>query len=620
MNPIDQMMQAQGANSSQAMAALFSPQQTTEGQESGFSAMFANLMQNFQADRTQVASLNDGIEGLETLSPAQADFLATLGVVIPAEQKPAAFQGELGLPQPSVDTAGTAVLAGGAGQTGVASLIQLNVSDAPDGADGVANIATLPDGVKSQILQALQGMTDSGKLQPLTLTAPNGEAHVLPVSELAALINGTQAEGGSTLAPAVTTTATPAPDAPPQPAPATPTAADMATGQAGTSEGAAQPVAGETAAAVLSPGSETLAAGLTDNKQDVADKALAGQATANNAEANTGADGETATTAATTAQTLAAAAAATKDAAAQTDAVQQKPATQAETAPDGYMVAANQPQQNGAAQNTAGQSAKKPTGGSTQGSSLDKALSSATPGAEATTGKSEALTARAIDPAMPRTDAQPQMNVARDPVTLTMTPERLIGLPDGAASDIVSTGLSGMRGDGGFMASMSLLGGQASRGLQGHVAKQLNMSVSKAVKAGEQEFTMRLDPAELGRVQVKLRFMDGGRVHAQVVAERPETLDLLQRDARGLERAIEASGAKAQGATIEFSLDQGNQESAGRAFAEAVQQEKMRDELAARSAGGQAAGLAGDDAGAEDVPLDDILPYVDAETGLDIRV
>ncbi|WP_025896409.1 flagellar hook-length control protein FliK [Kordiimonas gwangyangensis] len=66
------------------------------------------------------------------------------------------------------------------------------------------------------------------------------------------------------------------------------------------------------------------------------------------------------------------------------------------------------------------------------------------------------------------------------------------------------------------------------------MAKQLNMSVSRAVKAGEQEFTMRLDPAELGRVQVKLKFMEGGRVHAQVVAERPETLELLQRDARGL--------------------------------------------------------------------------------------
>ncbi|WP_155895778.1 hypothetical protein [Kordiimonas gwangyangensis] len=46
----------------------------------------------------------------------------------------------------------------------------------------------------------------------------------------------------------------------------------------------------------------------------------------------------------------------------------------------------------------------------------------------------------------------------------------------------------------------------------------------------------------------------------------------------------------------------------------------MRDALAARSAGGHALPFGEDDASMEDIPLEDILPYVDAETGLDIRV
>ncbi|WP_262690917.1 flagellar hook-length control protein FliK [Kordiimonas aestuarii] len=625
MNPIDQMMQAQGVNSSQAAAALFGSQPTTEGQESGFAALFGNLIQSFQADGAKTATSPDDIQTLEELSPAQAEFLTALGVTIPAEQKPASFQGDLGVFSSSGNSAVTQEV--NFAKVLPAALVQLNIATTEGGAAKLetaelplSDIASLPEGAKSDLLNALQGMVTSGKIPALTLTAPSGEAHILPVSELAALINASQAPAdqaavtipAGTLAPAGTATpdgtatapegAAPLAEAPTQTAAqTTPPPTDIAPeGTPATSAAPAQ-------------SSETLAAGLVNPAPPAADAipqdpAQAVAAAVSNAAADAADD--TASTA-----VAAQAANASKQPTVQADSAQQKPADQAQNMADGYMVAANQ-QQNTASQNNTGQSAKKPANANV----LDKVAPALGEDSKTAPARGEALTARPVDPVAARPETLPQMNATRD-LSLTMTPERLAGLPDGSASDIVATGLSGMRGDGGFMASMSLLGGHASRGLQGHVAKQLNMSVSKAVKAGEQEFTMRLDPAELGRVQVKLRFMDGGRVHAQVTAERPETLELLQRDARGLERAIDANNAKGQGATIEFSLDQGNQqESAGKAFAEAVQQEKMRDELAARSAGGHAAGFTDKDAGTDDVPLDDILPYVDAETGLDIRV
>lgn len=600
MNAIDQMMQAQGANSSQAIASFFSSQKAGEGEESAFAAVFANLMQNFAADGTKEITSPEAIKALDELSPAEAEFLASLGVQIPAAQEPASFQP--GLYTDAAQASGATV---NFQKVLPASLINIASADgnASDGTTTIADIAALPESAKAELLQALKGMEQAGKAPALTLSAADGEAHILPVAELEALINGTQAGDAVVDAPVDSAPAT-APAAPVAPATPAATAAEVEELVAQMQGPDGAPVDPERIAAFLDDKGieypDWLKSALADITPEQADaaKATAAQQSA--------------------AATAAAAAASAQAANAQEANTQQKQAEQAQNTPDGYMVAANQPQNANAQQNANGnaQAGKK----ANTAALADKAPASMNQTADGAQSKGEALTARAIDPVVARSETALPPNVARDPA-LSLTPERLAGMQPGSAGEMVSAGLAGIRGDGGFMSSMSLLGGHASRGLQGHVAKQLNMSVSRAVKAGEQEFTMRLDPAELGRVQVKLKFMEGGRVHAQVVAERPETLELLQRDARGLERAIQGAGAKAQGATIEFSLDQGgNQESAGKAFAEAVQQEKMRDALAARSAGGHALPFGEDDAGMEDIPLEDILPYVDAETGLDIRV
>ena len=203
-----------------------------------------------------------------------------------------------------------------------------------------------------------------------------------------------------------------------------------------------------------------------------------------------------------------------------------------------------------------------------------------------------------------------------EPAPPILTPERLLGLPDGSSGTALAAGLTGMRGESTFMTSMGLMGGKPSPEFANQVAQQLNVGVTKAINGGKQEFTMQLRPGELGHVRVKMSFLESGRIQAQVMVERPETLELLQRDVRGLERAIEASGHKTEG-SIQFSLDDNNQQSAGKAFAEAVQQEKMRDELAARSGGAFDEDA---DVAEEDVPLEDILPHISADTGLDIRV
>jgi flagellar hook-length control protein FliK len=77
---------------------------------------------------------------------------------------------------------------------------------------------------------------------------------------------------------------------------------------------------------------------------------------------------------------------------------------------------------------------------------------------------------------------------------------------------------------------------------------------------GLKEFQIRLDPAELGRVDVKLEIGDDKSVTARVVVDRVETLQLLQRDARTLERAFEQAGLKSSEGGIDITLrDPGQQ-------------------------------------------------------------
>src|SRR3546814_6284200 len=63
-----------------------------------------------------------------------------------------------------------------------------------------------------------------------------------------------------------------------------------------------------------------------------------------------------------------------------------------------------------------------------------------------------------------------------------------------------------------------------------------------------------LHPAELGRIEVKLENASDGTLRAVISAERSETLDLLQRDARGLERALQEAGVKTDSGSLSFNL------------------------------------------------------------------
>jgi flagellar hook-length control protein FliK len=80
------------------------------------------------------------------------------------------------------------------------------------------------------------------------------------------------------------------------------------------------------------------------------------------------------------------------------------------------------------------------------------------------------------------------------------------------------------------------------------------VTIAAQVQAGNSHFEIRLDPPELGRIEVRLHVQHDGQTTSHLIVERPDTLDLLRRDAPALERALEQAGLKTSENSLQFSL------------------------------------------------------------------
>lgn len=84
-----------------------------------------------------------------------------------------------------------------------------------------------------------------------------------------------------------------------------------------------------------------------------------------------------------------------------------------------------------------------------------------------------------------------------------------------------------------------------------------------ATEAGDgQRLRIQLDPADLGRVEVALRLDHAGTAAAVFTVDRPETLLLLQRDARAITDVLSLAGYTVDPGSVEFTLRDGNREDA----------------------------------------------------------
>jgi flagellar hook-length control protein FliK len=82
----------------------------------------------------------------------------------------------------------------------------------------------------------------------------------------------------------------------------------------------------------------------------------------------------------------------------------------------------------------------------------------------------------------------------------------------------------------------------------------LALEIAASVKNGKSRFEIRLDPPELGRIDVRIDIDRNGQVTSHLTVEKPETLSMLRQDAPQLQRALDDAGLKTGSGGLQFSL------------------------------------------------------------------
>ena len=91
-----------------------------------------------------------------------------------------------------------------------------------------------------------------------------------------------------------------------------------------------------------------------------------------------------------------------------------------------------------------------------------------------------------------------------------------------------------------------------------HPATQMvAATLTRAAAEGETKtMTLKLDPPELGRIEIRMDFGKEKGMKAHIVTEKPETHLMLQRDAHVLERALQNAGLDTSEGGLSFTLSQ----------------------------------------------------------------
>jgi chemotaxis protein MotD len=82
----------------------------------------------------------------------------------------------------------------------------------------------------------------------------------------------------------------------------------------------------------------------------------------------------------------------------------------------------------------------------------------------------------------------------------------------------------------------------------------LAVAIAVRAQAGANQFDIRLDPPELGRIDVRLDVDSNGQVTTHMTADRADTLQLLQNQQPQLEQALNQAGLKTADNGLQFSL------------------------------------------------------------------
>jgi flagellar hook-length control protein FliK len=98
--------------------------------------------------------------------------------------------------------------------------------------------------------------------------------------------------------------------------------------------------------------------------------------------------------------------------------------------------------------------------------------------------------------------------------------------------------------------------------------EQVAVSLKTAAKTGSSAIQVELNPASLGRIEIRLDFSHDGHVTAAISADRQDTLNLLHSDSHSLEQSLRDTGLHTDSNSLSFNLRGGDTGAGQRQFAQ----------------------------------------------------
>jgi flagellar hook-length control protein FliK len=92
------------------------------------------------------------------------------------------------------------------------------------------------------------------------------------------------------------------------------------------------------------------------------------------------------------------------------------------------------------------------------------------------------------------------------------------------------------------------------------IIEQIQLQMKSAVKDGVSRIVVKLNPVELGEVEIKMEIGATGKTGVVISVDRPQTLALLQQDVKQLQQMLNDLGLKADANSLSFNLRGGDQQ------------------------------------------------------------
>ena len=88
--------------------------------------------------------------------------------------------------------------------------------------------------------------------------------------------------------------------------------------------------------------------------------------------------------------------------------------------------------------------------------------------------------------------------------------------------------------------------------------EQVKVNITKSAVKGVDKIDISLKPEELGHIEIKMHLAKNGKLQAEIIASRPETMEMLQKEAQNLQKSFEDAGFQTDENSLSFSCREDN--------------------------------------------------------------